>query len=81
MHRKRTPQRDAGASTGPWSSVRNAGFHARHSSRELDPVTQTPCPEDRSGSDPSHQRWTENRAGLCGMVPGPAEPEPAAQLT
>jgi hypothetical protein len=33
-----------------------ARFPSRHSSRELDPVTQTPRPEDRSGSEPAHHR-------------------------
>ena len=30
-----TPQRDAGASTGPCVECAPCGFHARHSSRDL----------------------------------------------
>ena len=38
-----------------------ARFCSRHSSRQLVPVTQPPCLEDRSRSESSQQRWTENR--------------------
>ena len=38
-----------------------ARFRWQHSSRQVVPVTQPPCLEDRSSSESSQQRWTENR--------------------
>jgi hypothetical protein len=65
-----TPQRDAGASTGPCVECAPCGFHARHSSRELGPVTQTPCPEDRVRLEP-HTRENRESGRTLRNVPLP----------
>lgn len=50
-----------------------------HSIMELDPVTQTPCPEGPGqGSEPHASNGPRIGAGHFAMVRCPAEPEPPA---
>jgi len=68
-----------GAAPEPADQYRShKAFGLRHSSMGLDPVTQTPCPGTGSRTpDPHASNGPRNGAGHCGMVPCPAEPEPA----